>query len=246
MTITHTDPITQEDEFISYITDPQLQTELRWQKYVKYLKQGAWGDNIAMHAVSDMLSLTIYVLSSHYPMYSVISQICCATNEVFVGLILYVGLDKLPAPALPIADKPAQPNQSEPAYDDEPDEATTAEGEGKSVGPHKLAWCVLKILKALAKQCVLPQVKERETTKHSNPVQYGTGTFSCDGPRKLTYRKYFNQRLMDVDGRFSRDLDYLFVAQYIVEFKQVRDDGNNWDKSLLDSSQLPKPQIEQC
>ena len=30
---------------------------------------------------------------------------------------------------------------------------------------------------------------------------------------------------MDVDGRFARDLDYLFVAQYIVEAKQVLDDG---------------------
>ena len=51
---------------------------------------------------------------------------------------------------------------------------------------------------------------------------------NSDRPRKLTYRKYFNQRLLDVDGRFARDLDYLFVAQYIVEAKQVSDDGNNF------------------
>ena len=52
----------------------------------------------------------------------------------------------------------------------------------------------------------------------SNPDKFpfGTGTFSSESPRKLTYRKYFNQRLLDVDGRFARDLDYLFVAQYIV------------------------------
>ena len=31
---------------------------------------------------------------------------------------------------------------------------------------------------------------------------------------------------MDVDGRFARDLDHLFVAQYIVEAKEVMDDGN--------------------
>ena len=49
-----TDPITQEDELISG-TDPQLQTELRWQKYVRCVKQGSWGNNIAMQAVSDML-----------------------------------------------------------------------------------------------------------------------------------------------------------------------------------------------
>ena len=53
----------------------------------------------------------------------------------------------------------------------------------------------------------------------SNPDKspYGSGS---DQPRKLTCRKYFNQRLLDVDGRFARDLDYLFVAQYIVEAKQ--------------------------
>ena len=45
----------------------------------------------------------------------------------------------------------------------------------------------------------------------SNPDKfpYGVGTYSSERPRKLTY---FNQRLLDVDGRFSRDLDYLFVA----------------------------------
>lgn len=60
----------------------------------------------------------------------------------------------------------------------------------------------------------------------SNPDKFpfGTGTFSSERPKKLTYRKYFNQRLLDVDGRFARDLDYLFVAQYIVEAKQVLDD----------------------
>ena len=43
---------------------------------------------------------------------------------------------------------------------------------------------------------------------------FGSETFSTDRPRKLTYRKYFNQRLLDVDGRFACDLDHLFVAQY--------------------------------
>ena len=57
---------------------------------------------------------------------------------------------------------------------------------------------------------------------------YGNGIFSNDRPRKLTYRKYFNQRLLDVDGRFAKDLDYLFVAQYIVEANQVSGDANNF------------------
>ena len=57
---------------------------------------------------------------------------------------------------------------------------------------------------------------------------FGTGAFSADRPRKVTYRKYFNQRLLDVDGRFAKDLEYLFVAQYIVEQKQIHDHGNNF------------------
>lgn len=57
---------------------------------------------------------------------------------------------------------------------------------------------------------------------------FGKGTFNTKRPKKLTYRKYFNQRLLNIDGRFSRDLDYLFLAQYIVEAKQVLDDGNNY------------------
>lgn len=50
-------------------------------------------------------------------------------------------------------------------------------------------------------------------------------------PKNLTHRKYFSQRLLDVDDRFAGDLDYLFVAQYnIVEAKQnlILDNGNNF------------------
>ena len=86
--------------------------------------------------------------------------------------------------------------------------------------------------------CVAPAEGERplnimtdpnfEAMSNPDKFPYGTGTYSTNRPRKLTYRKYFNQRLLDVDGRFARDLDYLFVAQYIVEAKQVHDDGNNF------------------
>ena len=41
---------TKEDEYIASIADPQLQTDLRWQKYLKQLEEGAWGDNIGLHA----------------------------------------------------------------------------------------------------------------------------------------------------------------------------------------------------
>ena len=53
----------------------------------------------------------------------------------------------------------------------------------------------------------------------SNPDKYpfGIGGYNTNRDRKITCRKYYNQRLLDVDRRFACDLDYLFVAQYIVE-----------------------------
>ena len=115
---------TKEDMYIASIADPHLQTELRWQKYLTQLEDGAWGDNIAMQAISEVLSVNITVLTSHYPAYSVTPQKVC---ELFVGLIMqfhYVRLDRVGEPALPIADKPDLPKQPDSNSDNELDNAT--------------------------------------------------------------------------------------------------------------------------
>ena len=57
---------TDEDEYIYSIADPQLQTELRWQNYVRCLRRGAWGEHITMQAIADMFSVKISVLSSNH------------------------------------------------------------------------------------------------------------------------------------------------------------------------------------
>ena len=56
-----------------------------------------------------------------------------------------------------------------------------------------------------------------------NPTKYPTGKFGLITERKikLTVHKYFNHRLLDADGRFARDIEYLLTAQYAVESKQV-------------------------
>ena len=61
-----------------------------------------------------------------------------------------------------------------------------------------------------------------------NPTKYPTGMHGLVTERKtrLTVRKYFNQRLLDADGRFARDIEYLLTAQYAVESKQVADDAS--------------------
>ena len=256
---------TKEDKYIASVADPQLQAELRWQKYLRQLEDGAWGDNIAMQAICDMLSVTITVLSSLYPAYSVIPQNHCATNELFVGLIMqfhYVGLHRIPEPALPIADKPVlsdQPNQPyQPDSDSELDDATIAEGDEHRVqisgAPQASMMCVENPESFRHTVCVAPAEGEKplsimtdvnfEAMSNPDKFPYSTGTFSSNRPRKLTYRKYFNQRLLDVDGRFARDLDYLFVAQYIVEAKQLLDDGNNFAMRQKPSRQFTAAQAK--
>ena len=57
--------------------------------------------------------------------------------------------------------------------------------------------------------------------------EYPTGKFGLitEKKTKITVCKYFNQRLLDADGRFARDIEYLLTAQYAVESKQVADDA---------------------
>ena len=55
---------------------------------------------------------------------------------------------------------------------------------------------------------------------------YGSGGLSINRENNLTTRRYFNQRLLHIDGRFAKDIDYLLAAQYAVEAKQVNDGIN--------------------
>ena len=57
---------------------------------------------------------------------------------------------------------------------------------------------------------------------------YGHGGYSSGGERKtkLSMRKYFQQRLLNVDGRFANNVEYLFCAQYSTEINQIKADSN--------------------
>ena len=61
----------------------------------------------------------------------------------------------------------------------------------------------------------------------ANPAKYpyGTAGFSTERNNTITVKKYFNQRILDADGRFAKDVEYLLAAQYIVESKRVRDES---------------------
>ena len=201
-----------------------------------------------MQGIADMLCVKINVLSSHHSIISVTPGTGSAECEISVGLIMqyhYVGLktcgsnvEQNVQPTTPSSDD----TENAPVADETLDDATIEEGDKHrrqiSGAPMASMMCIENPESFRDIICVAPAEGEGPLNIMTDPnfeamfnpdkFPFGNGTFSSERPKKLTYRKYFNQRLLDVDGRFARDLDYLFVAQYIVEAKQMLDDGNNF------------------
>ena len=56
---------------------------------------------------------------------------------------------------------------------------------------------------------------------------YGRGAYHSEQrPVKLPICKYFQQHLLNVDGRFAKTIEYLFCAQYMCDLKQIQSDAN--------------------
>ena len=56
---------------------------------------------------------------------------------------------------------------------------------------------------------------------------YGQGGyFSSHRKVKLGICKYFQQRLLNVDGCFAQNMEYIFCTQYISDIKQIQSDAN--------------------
>ena len=236
-----TEPPSVEDTLISSITDPELCSELTCEQYITRLRNGAWGDHIALQVIADIFSVTINVLSTRSgSMIPVVPRDKSSHCELYVGLIMqyhYVALDRITSET----DKSTQSTTpvSNTSTTDSIDDSVFDEGDQHArqitVGPQASMMTVenpestVSVAPAEG-QKPLSIMTDSSFEAMFNPDKfcYGDGIFSNDRPRKLTHRKYFNQRLLDVDGRFAKDLDYLFVAQYIVEANQVSGDANNF------------------
>ena len=53
----------------------------------------------------------------------------------------------------------------------------------------------------------------------------GGGYHKAHRKGKLPIRKYFQQHLLNVDGRFAQNIEYLFCAQYVADIKQIKSDA---------------------
>ena len=65
----------------------------------------------------------------------------------------------------------------------------------------------------------------------------GSGYHSANRKVKLPIRKYFQQHLLNVDGRFAQYIEYLFCAQYIADIKQIESNATlaimlSWGRTL--------------
>ena len=55
---------------------------------------------------------------------------------------------------------------------------------------------------------------------------YGGGGYHNSHRKvKLPIRKYSQQHLLNVDGRFTQNIEYLFCAQYIADIKHIESDA---------------------
>ena len=82
---------------------------------------------------------------------------------------------------------------------------------------------------------------------------YGSGGYhSANRKVKLPIRKYFQQSLLNIDGRFAQNIEYLFCAQYIVDIKQIESDATlaiclSWGRTLgghkITAGQLWNPAV---
>ena len=227
--------------------------EEKWQLFLHSLAADLWADHVAIQAVADVLNVAISILSSITKDTVVVSPLDqsltpqCTLNVGLIHEHHYVAFDT--------CSSVSSNNQTDKFCNDGTCETisdkTFEEGDQHS-----------RLITGESQTCMFLSSDEPECQTHSiapaegqhpmniikdvqfelmcNPDKFpfGMGCFNETRTQKLTYRKYFQQRLLDVDGRFARDLDYLFAAQYIVESKQIFDDASNFIWRQKPSTQL--------
>ena len=68
----------------------------------------------------------------------------------------------------------------------------------------------------------IPLMTDKLFEELANPEKFPTGKggyMDTQRQSKLTLQKYVNARLLDQDGWFAKDIEYIFGMQYAVEHK---------------------------
>ena len=105
-----TDQPTEEDAVISSLSDQNIRLQLRWCKYLRRLRSGAWGDHIAVQGLANMLHVDIRILATGNPNMEPITSADSPIGVLHLGLIgqfHYMALDQANAGHYSDAQDPA-------------------------------------------------------------------------------------------------------------------------------------------
>ncbi len=196
------------------------------------LEHSAWADNITVQGVAEMLHININVLNTITPDY----VICVQPAEGPSPNTLYSGqIEQWHFTALwKLADVDQTQPQTESEAAEYKEEQEAFDRTSKLVGipydtllqPEEQTDTDNRFSIAPGEHqtpCSILSDKNYEELAHPDKYVDGTGEFSSSRPKSITLSKYFNQRLLNCDGRFAKDIDYLLAAQYAVEAKRVKD-----------------------
>ena len=195
----------------------------RWNEYLKGLKSSAWGDHYAVQGLSDMLFCNIEVITENpnNPPIEIYPITGKSNVTIYLGLIqdihytALVPIEKINTyidneiidSSFGIKTNQCDDIQFESYLQPENYTFSLAPGEG-------------------GKPMYILDDKNFEEMAYPTHFPKGKGGFSYNRHVKLTARCYFQQRLLNCDTRFAKDVEYLLASQYAVECKQVCDSAS--------------------
>ncbi|XP_066269843.1 uncharacterized protein [Branchiostoma lanceolatum] len=211
----------QHQQYLSYISD---------------LRNGKWADNVAVQAVANMFNINIKVVNTITPDWLVNIQPLEQTsqNTITLGQIgehHYVAMQNVDGNEGSQAESTIQRMEVE----DEEDRIAFEQTSNLRGIPYETLLQEEQVadgdnIFSLApgeNQTPFPFLADDRFEELANPSKYPFGSGGLGDTdkrqRKITAKRYFNQRILHMDGRFAKDIEYLLTAQYITEAKQVSD-----------------------
>ena len=230
-----------EDRYVESVEDLDTRLQLRWCKYFQGMGSTVGGDHVAVQGLADMLRVDIVVIATRNPNMEPIKSCYRPARAVLhlslIGQFHYVSLVPLNTTGTAVCESmqsvPEAQEDQELCEDEEevhhqfqlrglPYDTVMHREDGNACEKSVISIAPGEGQKPIA---ILTDDYFEEM---GNPTKYPYGNFGLKANRqkRLTVRKYFNQRLLNADGRFAKDVEYLLMAQYAVESKQVFDDAS--------------------
>ena len=253
-TTNDTEPVTEEDSAIEQILDPDHRQEQLWQRFLRRLQEGAWGDNTVLQATADMTGLIVAILTYRpsYPAghYTIITPQGRSETRSDDPDTLHLGfIPQQHYTSLEKGENVTSSGSEEDSVDngdkqtESEDDCTVKESEDQQAFEEACKLCGLPFDSYLQNENLdhifsvapaegnkpLPLFSDELFEELANLDKFpnGSGAFtSIHRMTRLTLGKYVNACLLDQDGRFAKDIEYIFAMQYAVEHKQVHDSIN--------------------